>query len=477
MKLSDPQYRVLVSEAEWVGYGGAAGSGKSHIVTLDMLRHCQGPHANPMFRGLIMRRTYPQLTKSGALLDHCREMYRPYGAIYNHTRNEFEFPCGAKIALGSCQFEKNLEDYQGAQLDALAIDEATQWPLKFVQYLWGRARSKSGVKPRMKLSMNPDNDSWLYRFLYWWLSPETGLPIPERSGVIRHFRYVEPEFHWYDEPQYQVSAETGEPECVTTSATFIGATLRDNTHLMQSDPAYRQRLEQMSEDDRDRFLNGCWLASSKTGAEWDRELFTNVYIPLEKFPVPKHANDIVRMFCVDPSKGRSVKKGDYSAIVCMAQTSELAYVDADLKRRSPSEIIEDLFLFCEQDHHRIRSGDLIGIESTQFQSIFRDLIMNYAANHLDYALSKYLMSGGLIIPVEDMLKKEMRIRRGLDKRLTQREFRFLENPGTTLLLQQIKHFDGIPGVGKHDDGPDALAMCTQLPRYEQEYWENLRKEK
>ena len=477
MQVSGPQYKVLTTTADWTCYGGAAGSGKSHIVTLDLLRHCQGPHANPDFRGLIMRRTYPQLTKSGALLDHCRAMYSPYGAVYNHTRNEFEFPCGAKIALGACQFEKNLEDYQGAQLDALAIDEATQFPLNFVQYLWGRARSKSGVKPRLKMSCNPDNSSWLYKFLYWWLSPETGLPIPERTGHIRHFRFVDPDFVWYDEPQFEINETTGDNECVTTSATFIGATLRDNTHLQKSDPQYRQRLEQMSDDERDRFLNGCWLASSKTGAEWDRELFTNLYIPIDKFPIPKHANDIVRMFAIDPSKGRSVKKGDYSAIVCLAQTSELSYVDADLKRRSPSEIIEDLFLFCEQAHHRIRSGDLIGIESTQFQSIFRDLIMNYAATHLDYALSKYLMSGGIIIPVEDMLKKEMRIRRGLDKRLTQREMRFLENPGTTLLLQQIKSFDGIPGVGKHDDGPDALAMCTQMPRYEQEYWEKLREDR
>lgn len=477
MKLSDPQYRFLTSEAEWLCFGSGAGCGKTHILTLDFLRHTQGPHSNPDFRGLIVRRTFPQLSQPGALLDHCKSMYSPYGATYNHTRAEFTFPCGAKIALGTCQFQKNLDDYQGSQIDYLAVDEATQWPLQFVQYLWGRCRSKSGVKPRLRLSCNPDSMSWLYRFLYWWIDPETGFPIPERSGVIRYFRYVEPEFIWYDSPQYETNETTGEEECVTTSATFIGATLKDNEHLQKSDPGYRQRLEQMSEQDRQRFLEGSWLGSSQTGSEWHRDLFVNVYIPLEKFPVPKHANDVVRMFCVDPSKGKSVKKGDYSALVCMAQTSELAYVDADLKRRSPSEIIEDLFLFCEQDHHRIRSGDLIGIESTQFQSIFRDLIMNYAANHLDYALSKYLMSGGIIIPVEDMLKKEMRIRRGLDKRLTQREFRFLENPGTTLLLQQIKQFDGIPGVGKHDDGPDALAMCTQLPRYEQEYWENLRKEK
>ncbi len=477
MKLSDPQYRFLQSEAEWLCFGSGAGCGKTHVLTLDFLRHTQGPYSNPDFRGLIVRRTFPQLSQPGALLDHCKSMYSPFGAVFNHTRSEFTFPSKAKIALGTCQFEKNLDDYQGSQIDSLAIDEATQWPLRFVQYLWGRCRSKSGVKPRLRLSCNPDSDSWIYRFLYWWIDPDTGFPIPERSGVIRHFRYVEPDFIWYDEPQYEVNELTGDRDCVTTSASFIGATLKDNDHLQRSDPGYRQRLEQMSQQERERFLHGSWLGSSITGAEWKRELFTDVYIDIDKFPVPQHRADVVRMFCVDGSKGKSVKKGDYSAIVCLAQTNDLGYVDADLKRRSPSQIVEDLFLFCEQDHHKIRSGDLIGVESTQFQSMFCDLIANYAATHPDYALSKYLLSGSIVIPIEDMLKKEMRIRRGLDKRLTQRELRFLENPGTTLLLQQIKSWDGLPGVGKHDDGPDALSMCTQLPRYLDDYWERTRKAK
>lgn len=475
MQLSQPQYDFLSCGSDWIVYGGAAGSGKSHALTLDPLRHVQGPNENRMFRGAIFRRTFPQLANPGGLLDHCREMYGPFGGEFNHTRSEFRFSSGAKISLSTIQFDKDLDNFQGAQLDWVAFDEATQFPFRYIQYLWGRCRSKSGIKPTLRMSCNPDNDSWLYKFLFWWISPETGLPIKERSGVIRHFRNVNNDFVWYDEPQYEVNAKTGVTEKVTTSATFIGATLDDNEALNASDPEYRQRLEQLDEHERERFLNGNWLASSVTDTEWDRSLFMGVYVDRDQFPVPINRN-CVRMFTIDASKGRSQKKGDYSAITCVCQTEDLKYVDCDMRRRAPSEIVEDLFLFCNDDIHKIQSGDLIGVESLQFQSLFIDLIMRYAADHPEYALSKYLSGGNIIIPVEDSLNKMMRIRR-LDPFISGRQFRFLQNPGTTLLVNQLKNFDGTVSKGKYDDGPDSLDMACQLPMHLQTYWENLRKER
>jgi hypothetical protein len=192
--------------------------------------------------------------------------------------------------------------------------------------------------------------------------------------------------------------------------------------------------------------------------------------------MPEHVAQSVRMFSVDPSKGLNEKKGDYSSICCLMQTQELKYVDADLARRPPGQIVEDLFRFCDEPHHRIRSGDLIGMESTAFQEVMHNLVMQYAVDHPDYALSRYLMSGNILIPVQDMLKKEMRIRR-LDGPLRRREFRFMDNPGTSLLLSQLRNFDGIPGEGKHDDGPDSLDMCQQMPVYLHGYYERLREKK
>jgi hypothetical protein len=457
------------STADWTVYGGAAGGGKTHALTIDPLRHVQGPHAQKAFRGAIFRRLFPEISNPGGLLDHCKELYEPFNGIYNHTSAEFRFPSGSKISLNTIQDEKTLKSYQGAQFDWVAFDEATQFPLKYVKYIWSRCRSKSGIKTRLKMSCNPDNDSWVYRLIFQWINPETGFPKPEMAGVVKHCMMKGDDFTWFDEPQFKPNGTTA-----TTSVTFIPSTLKDNEFLQEKDPDYEKNLEAMDQSEMERYLLGNWLASSKTDVEWPRDLFIGVFIPYEKFPIPKHANDIVRMFAIDASKGKSQKKGDYSAITCIAQTSELKYVDCDMKRRSPSEIVEDLFLFCEQDHHRIRSGDLIGCESLQFQELFLNLIMAYADKNKDYALSKYLRSGNIIIPVQDMLKKELRIRR-LDGQITRREFRFLENPGTTLLLSQLRSFDGIPGPGKHDDGPDSLDMAQQLPGHLDRYYEELRK--
>ena len=345
----------------------------------------------------------------------------------------------------------------------------TQFPLSFVQFLWGRCRSKSGVRPTLRMSCNPDRDTWLFDFLKWWIDLNTGLPIKERSGVIRHFLMDGSNFEWHDQPIYE-----GE-RCLTTSATFIGATLADNTALEQSDPNYRRRLEQLDPAERERFLNGNWLVSSQKDTEWPRELFIDVTIDEHQWPTQMH-NESVRMFAVDPSKGKDPKRGDYSAIVCVQQYGELKYVDADLERRSPGQIVEDLFLFCEQPHHRIRSGDLIGIESLQFQELFREMIFRYAADHQEYALSQYLLSNNTIIPIVDTLKKTMRIRR-LDPHIKRREFRFLNNPGTALLLSQLRQFNGLKQQGMHDDGPDALDACLQLPIQLRRYFEDLNKGK
>jgi hypothetical protein len=460
VNLSDPQYRFLESSADWVIYGGAAGAGKTHILSLDPLRHCQGPHANPEFRGAIFRRTYPMLTKPGALLDHCKAMYAKFKGRWNWTRSEFSFPSEAKLALNTCQYESNLIDYMGAQFDWIGFDEITQFPAKFVKTLWGRCRSKSGVRPVLRGTCNPDADSWLAPFLSWWINQSTGFPIPERSGIVRHFQFEDEERAvWFDEPQFGSNGR-----CLTNSCTFIGATLSDNTHLEESDPDYRNRLEQLSPSERERYLNGCWLASSQTGMEWPRELFLDITISPDEYPTAATPRSF-RSFSLDGSKGGKrgkQRKGDFSAIVCTTQHNDLKYVHASMDRRPPSQIVEDLFRFCQDPLHTITKGDLIGVESLQFQSLFIDLIMAYAEKHSDMALSYYLRTHGCIIPVEDTLPKELRIRR-LDPFIRAQQFRFVDDYETNLLLNQLKTWDGIPGVGKYDDGPDALDMSLQMP--------------
>ena len=455
MTFSNPQYEFLRTAAEFAVYGGAAGSGKTHALTIDPLRHCQGPSRSPKFRGAVFRRTSPELYQPGGLVDHCKGLYSPLLATFNHTHNVFRFPCGAELSLQYLATDKDLPKYQGAQFDWIGIDEAALFTEAQVFFLQGRARSVSGVKPVMRLTCNPDFSSWLFKFLSWWIDPSTGLPLLARGGHIRHFTRMDGKVEWFDEPQ--VARTTG--AVTSTSATFFPATLDDNLVLDAADPSYRQKLMALSKQERERFLEGNWLASSTVGAEWPREYFINLVVPTSDWPPRQHQQQ-VKMIAVDPSKGRKTKKGDYSAIVCATVTSDLIYVDADLEKRDPTKIVEDLFVFCQR--HEIRAGDLVGMEALQFQSLLSNMIYKYAAENPEFALSKYLLSGNDLVESEDTTPKMMRIRR-LSRYWAERKFRFSETPGSQILLAQAQTFDGTEREGVHDDGLDALDMALQLP--------------
>ena len=83
-------------------YGGAAGGGKSDALVIEALRQVEIPH----YRGLILRKTYPQLSD---LVDKSQRYYRRAypGAQYNATSHVWVFPSGAKIYFGSMQFTKD----------------------------------------------------------------------------------------------------------------------------------------------------------------------------------------------------------------------------------------------------------------------------------------------------------------------------------------------------------------------------------
>ncbi len=59
-----------------------------------------------------------------------------------------------------------------------------------------RNRSTCGVRPYIRGTCNPDSESWVADFLSWWIDPESGLPIPERAGVLRYFIRVAEKIEW-----------------------------------------------------------------------------------------------------------------------------------------------------------------------------------------------------------------------------------------------------------------------------------------
>ena len=252
--------------ADWVVYGGSAGGGKSWGLIYEPLRHKE----NARFRGLLLRRTYAQIANPGGLLDESREMYKRAGGSFNTTGMAWTFRSGAQVKFGNLQHGGDEENYQGAQLAYIGFDEATHFSEQQIFYMASRNRSVAGVKPYMRLTCNPDADSWLAKFLDWWIGAD-GFPLAERAGIVRWFVRHKGEIVWADAPE-QLAGRFG-ADTRPLSATFIPALLQDNAILMKANPEYLASLQALPLVEQMRLLYGNWKVRAEAGKVFNRDWF------------------------------------------------------------------------------------------------------------------------------------------------------------------------------------------------------------
>lgn len=261
-----PQEAFLASSADIVIYGGAAGGGKSWGLLLEPLRHVVG---NGEFAAVFFRRNTTQIRNPGGLWDESRKLYALTGAKPAKAVLEWRWPFGGMVKMGHLEHEDTVYDWQGAQIPLICFDELTHFTKGQFFYMLSRNRSTCGVRPYIRATTNPDADSWVREFIAWWISPETGFPIAERSGVIRWFVRVNDAVVWADSPA-KLRGIAG-PDVEPKSVTFIAAKLDDNKILLEKDPGYRANLLAQSAVERARLLGGNWKVRPAAGAYFKRE--------------------------------------------------------------------------------------------------------------------------------------------------------------------------------------------------------------
>ena len=129
-----------------------------------------------------------------------------------------------------------------------------------------------GVRPYIRATCNPDADSWVARFIAWWLDEDTGLPIPERAGRLRWFIRIGDKLIWADRPEdlaEHVDPMEGRP-IPPKSLTFVPASLSDNKALMAADPSYLANLMAQPTVERERLLRGNWKIRPAAGLFFQR---------------------------------------------------------------------------------------------------------------------------------------------------------------------------------------------------------------
>ena len=270
-----PQERFLSSVADCAIFGGAAGSGKSFALLLEQLYDA----SNAQFRSVIFRRTIPMIRQPGGLLDTSEKVFPLLGAKLNQSVLEWQFPGGATVKLAGMELEGDRYNWQGAQIGLLCFDELQEFAESQFWFLVSRNRSMSGARSRIRCTCNPDSDSWLRTFLRWWIDDASGLPIQERSGVLRWFVRLGDELHWGDTKQELVEKFGADVE--PKSATFIPARVTDNKILLEKDSAYLSNLKALPLVERARLLDGNWNVRATAGNFFRREWFG---APLERAP-------------------------------------------------------------------------------------------------------------------------------------------------------------------------------------------------
>ena len=165
--------------------------------------------------------------------------------------------------------------------------------------------------------------------------------------------------------------------------------------------------------------------------EWPAELFGDwIWTPAEHWPAPGKFR--IRVVCVDASKGRSDKQGDYSAIVFMGVTEEdLFYVDAIIERIPLDQVVRKTVLFCDR-----YNPDYVGIEAEQFQELLIHEFRRQCGAGLRWRSYAMETKG---------VPKVARIRR-LSQYVIHRQLRFkADSPGCRLLVDQRgTYFKNLP---------------------------------
>lgn len=259
------QQKFLSSSADIVIGGSAAGVGKTYALLMEFLRHSE----LKSWGGVIFRRTNPQIKLEGGLWDTAMGVYPALGATPRESSMEWLFPSGAKLKFSHLEYEKNVLDWQGAQVPFIGFDELTHFTEKMFFYLLSRNRSTSGVKPYVRATCNPDPESWVAKLIEWWIDQETGYPIAERDGAVRFFiRYGET-YIWGDSEE-EVIEKAGDflknlveksglkPEDFIKSITFISGSIYQNQELLKVNPAYLANLLSQDEATRRSLLESNW---------------------------------------------------------------------------------------------------------------------------------------------------------------------------------------------------------------------------
>ena len=255
--LNPKQRRAFHSPATEILYGGSAGGGKSLLLRVSAVRWCEDV---PGIQVYFFRRTYPELRDNhlrgiGNFFTLLADRLASGAVRYNKQDNEFVWvKTNSRIALCHCQYEDDVEKYQGAEIHVLMMDELTLFTEYQYRFLRSRVRlaglpippEHAGKLPRIECGSNPGNIGHAF--------------------VKRMFRPNEVPFQ---NQIWQAPKKEG-----GLLRQFIPAKLKDNTAFLEHDPDYENRLDGLGNPTLVKAMkDGNWdIFAGQYFEKWSRDI-------------------------------------------------------------------------------------------------------------------------------------------------------------------------------------------------------------
>lgn len=180
----------------------------------------------PGIKCMIVRKTYPELTENHIIpLCSMLNCYAPNKkdrvASYNDSKKHITFPNGSRILFRYCDNDKDAERFQGTEVDALFIDEATHQSEEKYSKLTACVRGVNDFPKRIYLTMNPGGEGheWVKRL------------------------FIDKEYKEEEDPEDYM---------------FIQSLVTDNKALLEADPDYVKKLKALPPKLREAWLHGNW---------------------------------------------------------------------------------------------------------------------------------------------------------------------------------------------------------------------------
>lgn len=322
---SKPQ-EMFLNTPDWVDicfYGGQAGGGKTFA---GLLHHLKYVH-DPLYRGLTLRRTTPMLLKPGAVWDEAKTLFREIDPKCQIKIKDMKFVMSTKGEVSFSHFERvdDTDNFQGAQISSCVMEELCQFEESQFNYILSRLRTKANMKPNMRATMNPDPDSWVRKWVDWYLYPEGheffGRPDPEKQGLIRWFVRQDNELYWGDTQEEMLERY---PDSTPLSFRFISASVYDNPYVEKSYIAFLQGLPRI---EKEILLYGNWEAREESSTFFNRMWIEEIPFIEEKIVATVRAFDFAGTL-----KSDSNPSPDYTVSVRMRKTASGKYIIDDVQR-------------------------------------------------------------------------------------------------------------------------------------------------